>query len=41
VSRDIGMANVALRYHDTNSDGNVNFGDVADDRVVLTISVEG
>lgn len=41
VSRDIGMANVALRYHDTNGDGNVNFGDVADDRVVLTISVEG
>jgi uncharacterized protein (TIGR02001 family) len=41
VSREFGAITAALGYYDTNSDGNVNFGDLADDRFVLTFSIGG
>ena len=41
VNRDVGPVNIALGYYGTDSDGEWNFGEAADDRVVLTFSIEG
>ena len=41
VGRDFGPVNISLGYHGTDSNGEWNFGDTADDRVVLTFSIEG
>jgi uncharacterized protein (TIGR02001 family) len=41
LSRDFGPVNAAIGYYDTDSDGEYNFGDNAEDRVVLTLSVSG
>lgn len=38
VSRAFGPATVGLTYHGTNSRGEYNFGETADDRVVLSVS---
>ncbi len=38
VSRAFGPATVGLTYHGTNSRGEYNFGEAADDRVVLSVS---
>lgn len=41
VSREFGPVTAALGYYDTNSDGTYNFGEIADDRFVLTFSIGG
>lgn len=41
VNRDFGPVNISLGYFGTDSDGEWNFGEAADDRVVLTFSIEG
>ena len=41
INRDFGFVNVALGYYDTDSEGDFNFGDAADDRIVLTFSIGG
>lgn len=41
LNRDFGMVNASLSYVGTNNDGDFNFGDAGDDRVVLTFSIEG
>ncbi|MCX7033590.1 MAG: TorF family putative porin [Arenimonas sp.] len=41
LSRDIGPVNASLSYVGTNDKGEYNFGDNAEDRVVLTFSIEG
>lgn len=41
VSRDFGPVNIALGYYGTDSNGDWNFGEAADDRVVLTFSIGG
>lgn len=41
LSRDFGPVNAALGYHGTDSDGEFNFGEIADDRFVLTFSIGG
>ena len=38
VSRAFGPATVGLTYHGTNSNGEYNFGDTGDDRIVLSVS---
>jgi uncharacterized protein (TIGR02001 family) len=38
VSRAFGPATIGLTYHGTNSKGEYNFGETADDRVVLSVS---
>lgn len=40
LSRDIGIVNASLGYYGTDSDGDFNFGDAADDRLVLTFAIE-
>ena len=41
VNRDFGPVNVAAGWYDTDSSGDYNFGEVADGRFVLTLSIEG
>ncbi|KAA2286293.1 TorF family putative porin [Arenimonas fontis] len=41
VNRDFGPVNVSLGYHGTDGNGDDNFGDWADDRLVLTFSIGG
>lgn len=41
INRDFGPVNAAIGYYDTDSDGDFNFGDAADDRIVLTFSIGG
>jgi uncharacterized protein (TIGR02001 family) len=41
LGRDFGPVSAALSYHGTDSDGEDNFGDIADDRFVLTFSIGG
>ena len=41
VNRDFGPINVAAGWYDTDSNGDDNFGDIADGRFVLTFSIEG
>ncbi|WP_460456040.1 TorF family putative porin [Arenimonas alkanexedens] len=41
LNRDFGPVNAALGYYDTDGEGNTNFGDTADGRVVLTFSIGG
>jgi uncharacterized protein (TIGR02001 family) len=41
LGRDIGPVNASLSYIGTDSEGDFGFGDAADDRVVLTFSIEG
>ncbi len=41
LGRDFGPVNASLSYVGTNNDGEYNFGENADDRVVLTFSIEG
>jgi len=41
VSRDFGPVNASLGYYGTNSDGELNFGELAEDRFVLTFSIGG
>ena len=41
LSRDFGMVNIALGYYGTDSNGEWNFGDTGDDRLVLTFSIGG
>lgn len=38
VSRAFGPATVGLSYHGTNSRGETNFGELADDRIVLSVT---
>ena len=38
VSRAFGPATIGLTYHGTDSDGEYNFGELADDRIVLSVS---
>jgi uncharacterized protein (TIGR02001 family) len=39
VSQDFGPVNLSLSYVDTNSDGEVLFGDIADNRVILAAKI--
>ena len=39
VNRDFGPVNIALGYYGTDSNGDWNFGETADDRVVRTFSI--
>jgi uncharacterized protein (TIGR02001 family) len=41
VNRDFGPVNIAAGWYDTDSNGEYNFGDTADGRFVLTLSIEG
>jgi uncharacterized protein (TIGR02001 family) len=41
LNRDFGPVNAAIGYYDTDSEGDFNFGDAADDRIVLTFSIGG
>ena len=41
LSRSFGPVSASLMYVGTNNDGEVSFGDNAEDRVVLTFSIEG
>jgi uncharacterized protein (TIGR02001 family) len=41
INRDFGPVNAGLHYHDTDSNGDYNFGDLGDGRVVLTFSIGG
>ena len=38
VSRAVGPATVGLTYHGTNNNGEYNFGEAGDDRIVLSVS---
>ena len=41
INRDFGPVNAAIGYYDTDGEGDFNFGDAADDRIVLTFSIGG
>jgi uncharacterized protein (TIGR02001 family) len=41
VNRDFGPVNIAAGYYDTDSNGEYNFGDAAEDRFVVTFSIGG
>lgn len=41
ISRDFGPMNAALGWYGTDSDGEFNFGELAEDRLVLTLSIGG
>ncbi|KFL35622.1 TorF family putative porin [Arenimonas donghaensis] len=40
-NRDFGPVNAAIGYYATDSEGDVNFGDAADNRFMLTLSIGG
>ena len=41
VNRDFGPVNAALGFYGTDADGEFNFGETADNRFVLTLSIGG
>ena len=41
VNRDFGPLNLAVGYYGTDSAGDDNFGDAADNRFMLTLSIGG
>lgn len=41
VNRDFGFVNASLGYYGTDSNGDDNFGDAADDRLMLSFSIGG
>lgn len=41
INRDFGPVNAAIGYHDTDSEGESNFGRAAEERIVLTFSIGG
>lgn len=41
LNRDFGPVNASLGYYDTDGEGNFNFGEAADGRIVLTFSIGG
>lgn len=41
VNRDFGPVNAALGFHGTDRNGEINFGEIADNRLMLTFSIGG